>query len=126
MAESCGQNSEGFHIFPNTLLIGQPSFLSIRIVLPISADTSYQREVTYLAAEANSARFAAQREQLAKFNKLVNDQDLPIVRRLQATRASLDNVSTDRGRFVPDWDVRSNMFQIRVVEALLDAVRGGK
>jgi choline monooxygenase len=122
LADALGQNTEGFYIFPNTLLIAQPSFVSLRIVLPKSATLTYQREVTYLTAEAKVDRFAAQREQFAKFNKLVNDQDLPIVRRLQSTRASPQNVAVDRGRFVPDWDVRSNMFQIRIVEALLDAI----
>jgi choline monooxygenase len=121
ITDACGGNMEGFHIFPNTLLIAYPSFLQLRIVLPIDAGLTHQREVVYVAAEAKANRFADQLEQFAKANKLINDQDVPIVHRLQSTRAFPQSVSTDRGRFVPEWDARSNMFQIRIVETLLDA-----
>jgi choline monooxygenase len=121
ITDACGGNMEGFHLFPNTLLIAYPSFLQLRIVLPIDAGLTHQCELTYVAAEAKADRFADQLEQFAKANRLINDQDVPIVHRLQSTRAFPQSVSTDRGRFVPDWDARSSMFQIRIVESLLDA-----
>jgi hypothetical protein len=49
-------------------------------------------------------------------HRLISDQDLPILARLQATKRSPAN---DKGRFVPGWDVRSQLFQVRVLETLL-------
>jgi phenylpropionate dioxygenase-like ring-hydroxylating dioxygenase large terminal subunit len=108
-------HAESFFVFPNTLLFAHPSFLALRTILPLGATRTREVEHVYVSGDAMADGFEEQRRQIKESSRLINDQDLPILARLQATRAS---AAVDAGRFAPDWDRRAWMFQMRVAEAL--------
>lgn len=116
LGEVLGSNTESFFLFPNSLFFLHPGFIALRTVLPQRVDLTYSIEVVYVSEAGMADRFAEQRSRMVQGHKLISDQDLPILTRLQATKRS---PAGDRGRFVPDWDVRSQIFQTRVAEILL-------
>jgi choline monooxygenase len=110
-----GADDETYSLFPNTLLFVQRSFVSVRCVVPRSVDSSYTMNAVYLSSNAMTDDFNADRQRLQAAVALVNDQDVGILVRLQATKASL---AADRGRFVPDWDFMSHQFQVRLAQEM--------
>jgi hypothetical protein len=92
------------------------SFISLRTLLPRGPGSTHEVNLFYVDQAVMADSFAEQRQRMIAGAHLVNDQDLPILSRLQATRASL---VADRARFVPDWDYIPQHFQIRVAEELL-------
>lgn len=115
LSEALGPNSKAAIIFPNTLLYMYPSWIGLRTVIPLTADSCYQAHLTYISKDGEAEEFAETRRLFKEGSLVINDQDLPIISRVQATRAS---AVADRSRFVPDWDVRSHRFQVRVAELM--------
>jgi choline monooxygenase len=118
LEKALGADDETYCLFPNTLLFVQRSFYSVRVVLPRTADSTYVMNAVYVAPEAKEGMFDADRERIHAAVALVNDQDVDILTRLQATRMS---PAADRARFVPDWDFMSHEFQVRLAEELLSS-----
>jgi choline monooxygenase len=110
-------HAESFFVFPNTLLFAYPSFMALRTILPIGPTLTREVEHLYVSTEAMADGFEEQRTKMKDASRLINDQDLPILARLQATRAS---AAVDTVRFAPDWDGRARMFQVRIAEALVE------
>jgi choline monooxygenase len=117
LSEVLGSNSESIFLFPNSLFFLHPGFIALRTLLPQSVDTTYVIESVYVSEGGMADRFAAQRAKMVEAHTLISNQDLPILARLQATKRS---PASDLGRFVPDWDIRSQLFQVRVMEVLLE------
>ena len=113
-----GEDDETYSLFPNTLLFIHPSFFTARTLIPRDAGTTYVQNAVYVHESAGEERFAGERERLTKSVHLVNQQDMDILAKLQATRAS---PVADRCRLAPEWDVMSHLFQIRAAEALVEA-----
>jgi choline monooxygenase len=116
LGELLGADTEAFFLFPNSLFFLHPGFIALRTLLPQCADKTYAVESVYVSSGGMAERYAAQRAKMIEAHRLISDQDLPILARLQATKRSPAN---DKGRFVPSWDVRSQLFQVRVLESLL-------
>jgi choline monooxygenase len=110
-------HAESFFVFPNTLLFAYPSFMALRTILPIGPTLTREVEHLYVSTDAMADGFEEQRTRMKEASRLINDQDLPILARLQATRAS---AAVDTGRFAPSWDGRARMFQVRIAEALVE------
>jgi len=115
LAEALGENSESFLVFPNTLVFVHPTFTVSRVVLPRGPKSTHVYEPVYVAADTMAPDYDSARRQIIESATLVADQDLPILARLQDTRGS---AALDRGRFAPDWDRRSYMFQRLIAESL--------
>jgi choline monooxygenase len=115
LEKALGADDETYCLFPNTLLFVQRSFYSVRVVLPRGADSTYTLNAVYVSEEAKGEQFEADRKRIHDAVALINDQDVDILRRLQATRMS---PAADRARFVPDWDFMSHEFQVRLAEEL--------
>lgn len=110
-----GNDDQTFCLFPNTLLFVQRSFLSVRAVVPLDAALTYVSNSVYVSEAAAHETFSPERELLKETLHLVNEQDMVVLGRLQATRRS---PAVDRGRFAPQWDFLSYEFQLRVASAL--------
>ena len=115
LAKALGADDETYLLFPNTLLFVQRSFVSMRTILPRSVDSTYALNAVYVTEEAMAEPFEADRTRMKASVDLVNDQDVGILVRLQATKTSL---AADHGRFAPDWDFMSHQFQVRIAEEL--------
>src|SRR5262249_32219892 len=59
-----GGDYQTFWLFPNTTMLAQPNFVSLRTMLPISADTSYQFNAIYVAEEAMAGQYEPERRRL--------------------------------------------------------------
>jgi choline monooxygenase len=116
LGERLGGNTESFLLFPNSLFFLHPGFIALRTVLPQTTGTAYTRESVYVSDKGMAEKFAAQRAKMIEAHRLISDQDLPILARVQATKRS---PAHDQTRFARDWDLRSQLFQTRVLEALL-------
>jgi choline monooxygenase len=110
-----GADDETYWLFPNTLLFVQRSFVSLRTILPRGVDSTYAMNAVYVTEEAMTEAFEPDRKGMKASVTLVNDQDVEILERLQATKTS---PAADHGRFVPDWDFMSHQFQVRIAEEL--------
>ena len=116
LGDRLADNTESFLLFPNSLFFLHPGFIALRTVLPQTTDKAYALESVYVSEKGMAERFTAQRTKMIEAHRLISDQDLPILARLQATKRSPAN---DETRFAWDWDVRSKLFQTRVLETLL-------
>ena len=116
LEERLAGNTEAFFLFPNSLFFLHPGFIALRTVLPQTADKAYTIESVYVSAPGMVEKFAGERAKMAEAHRLISDQDLPILARVQATKRSPAN---DQTRFARDWDLRSQLFQTRILEALL-------
>ncbi len=114
--ERLAGNTEAFFLFPNSLFFLHPGFIALRTVLPQTTDKAYTVESVYVSDRGMADKFEAQRAKMIEAHRLISDQDLPILARVQATKRSPAN---DQTRFARDWDQRSQLFQTRVLEALL-------
>jgi choline monooxygenase len=110
-----GADDETYWLFPNTLLFVQRSFVSLRTIVPRGVDSTYAVNAVYVTEEAMGEQYEPDRKRMKASVALVNDQDVDILKRLQATKTS---PAADEGRFVPDWDFMSHQFQVRIAEAL--------
>jgi choline monooxygenase len=115
LADVLEDHAESFFLFPNTLLFAHPGFVAFRTIHPRGPEATYEIELVYVTPGALGPEYAEQRAAMASASRLINDQDLPILARLQATRAS---AALDRGRFLASWDTRAHLFQLRVAEVL--------
>jgi len=115
LEKALGVDDETYCLFPNTLLFVQRSFYSVRVILPCSVDSTYAMNAVYVPDQAKGEQYEADRKRIRASVALINDQDVDILKRLQATRTS---PVADRARFVPDWDFMSHEFQVRLAEEL--------
>jgi len=115
LATALGNDDQTYCLFPNTLLFVQRSFLSVRAVVPRDASLTYVSNSVYVSEEAAHEKFSAERKLLKDTLHLVNEQDMVVLARLQATRQS---PAVDRGKFAPQWDFLSHEFQLRIASTL--------
>src|SRR6185436_19041632 len=113
-----GADGEVYLIFPNTMLFMQRSFMSLRTLLPRGTSETYEVNLFYISDDAAHGPYEAEREKLSTGAHLINNQDIPILTRLQTTRGSM---AADDANFVPSWDHIPQLFQIRVAEGLIGA-----
>jgi choline monooxygenase len=104
-----------FCVFPNTLLFIEPDFFQVIAFEPIAADRTAEHMAVFTAGAAADPVYAAARENLARVLFEVNEQDLPVLARLQRGRRS---PAADRNHLVPAWDQIGARFQDLVAEAL--------
>ena len=89
-------------VFPNTLLLMTPGWFQAITVQPDGVAACDERfAVYYMGDEAMSETRAEQRRAFTAALERVNEQDLPILERLQRGRAS---PAADRLLFSPFWD----------------------
>ena len=99
-------------LFPNTLLLLTPGWYQAITVQPAGAARSEERfAVYYMGEEAMAADRAAQIEAFTAALEQVNEQDLPILERLQQGRAS---PVAGELCFSPFWDGCGRRFHDRV------------
>ncbi|MCA8966314.1 MAG: aromatic ring-hydroxylating dioxygenase subunit alpha [Planctomycetes bacterium] len=104
-------------VFPNTLLLMTPGWYQAILVQPDGAAASDERfAVWYMGDEAMTEARTPQRSAFTAALERVNEQDLPILERLQRGRAS---PAADRLVFSPFWDGCGRNFHARV-RRLLD------
>ena len=98
-------------LFPNTLLILTPSWFQVIIVVPDGVAATRETFAVYVVGdEAIAAHHDEARQRLVESLAAVNAQDAPILKRLQAGRAS---PAADRLAFAPFWDGAGYAFHRR-------------
>jgi choline monooxygenase len=106
-----------FCIFPNTLVILEADWLQVIAFQPVSPVRTVEHMAVFVSPAAAGERFAAARTQLCDTLFHVNEQDLPILAKLQSGRRS---PAADSASLVANWD------QITAVFQHLVAVRMGR
>lgn len=99
-------------VFPNTLLLLTPGWYQAITLQPAGVAGSDERfAVYYMSDEAMAEARAGQRQAFTAALERVNEQDLPILQRLQQGRAS---PAAGELRFSPFWDGCGRNFHNRV------------
>ena len=106
-----------FCVFPNALLFMEADWFQVIGFEPVAADRTIEHMAVFVDRDAMGNQFTAARAALAAALFGVNDQDVPVLERLQAGRQS--SVS-GRTNLVARWDRIGARFQMLVVNALED------
>jgi choline monooxygenase len=103
-------------LFPNTLIALAPTWFEVISLEPGACDATTERFALYLVGdEALAEERRGEREKMLKLLLGVNEQDLPILARLQRGRHS---PASSQGRFAPFWDEVGLLFHRRIASAL--------
>jgi choline monooxygenase len=104
-----------FCVFPNALVFLEADWFQVIGFEAVAADRTVEHMAVFVDRDAMTDDLAAARASLADVLFGVNDQDVPILLRLQAGRAS---AATWRNHLVPAWDQITARFQLLVAEAM--------
>jgi phenylpropionate dioxygenase-like ring-hydroxylating dioxygenase large terminal subunit len=100
---------EVFCLFPNTLILVEPDIQQVIVLRPQAPDVTHETFANYMVGDAAKAeRFARDRDEMHRDSVEINDQDVALLERLQATR-SMDVAGETRPS--PAWDVACQRFQ---------------
>ncbi|MCX4097022.1 aromatic ring-hydroxylating oxygenase subunit alpha [Nocardia sp. alder85J] len=102
-----------FCVFPNALLFLEADWFQVIGFDPLAPDRTVEHMAVFVDRTAAAAEYTATRTQLARALFAVNEQDLPILRRLQAGRHS---PAADATNLVAAWDQITALFQQRVAD----------
>ncbi|WP_019930527.1 aromatic ring-hydroxylating dioxygenase subunit alpha [Nocardia sp. BMG111209] len=102
-----------FCVFPNALLFLEADWFQVIGFDPLAPGRTLEHMAVFVDRTAAGAEFAGTRTQLAEALFAVNEQDLPILRRLQAGRHS---PAADATNLVAAWDQITALFQQRVAD----------
>lgn len=103
-----------FCVFPNALLFLQSNWFQVIGYEPVSAGRTIEHMAVFIDASAAGDRYDQTRRELCKVLFQVNDQDLPILARLQRGRHS---AAADRNHLLPQWDMIGACFQTLAARA---------
>ncbi|MCX4094653.1 aromatic ring-hydroxylating oxygenase subunit alpha [Nocardia sp. alder85J] len=114
-----------FCVFPNTLLILEGDWLQVIGFQPVSPTRTVEHMAVFVDRAAAGPEFADARNQLCDSLFHINEQDLPILAKLQAGRRS---PGSDATALAPQWDQVTALFQHLVAQRLTDtaADRSGR
>jgi phenylpropionate dioxygenase-like ring-hydroxylating dioxygenase large terminal subunit len=101
-----------FCVFPNALVFLEPDFFQVIAYQPVAPDRTVEHMAVFFAA-AGADEYAEARASACRVLFEVNDQDIPILARLQRGRRSPRG---DRNHLVPHWDQITARFQTLVAE----------
>jgi choline monooxygenase len=107
-----------FCVFPNALLFLEADWFQVIGFEPIAPDRTVEHMAVFVDHDATGHEFAAARDSLVAALFGVNDQDVPVLERLQAGRRS--SVS-GRGNLVAHWDQIGARFQSLVLQRISKA-----
>lgn len=113
MPEAARERQDLFCVFPNALLFLEADWLQAIGVSPAAADRTVEHMAVFVDRGAAGEGLAVSRKELCDVLYQVNDQDLPVLARLQAGRRS---PGSDATWLVPAWDQVTAHFLARVVE----------
>jgi choline monooxygenase len=104
-----------FCVFPNALLFMEADWFQVIGFEPVAPDRTIEHMAVFVDRDAIGDEFADARTSLAAALFGVNDQDVPVLARLQAGRHS---AVSDRGNLVAHWDQIGARFQMLVRNAI--------
>ena len=104
-----------FCVFPNALVFLESDWLQVIGFEPLAADRTVEHLAIFVDAAATGDEYAEARKRLCMVLFEVNDQDVPILERLQRGRSS---AAADRNHLLPQWDQVTGRFQLLVASAL--------
>jgi choline monooxygenase len=106
---------ELFWLAPNLLLMAQADHFWVIGVEPTGPEKTVEHLAVFVDRDAEGPEFARERRQLCEVLFKINEQDLPILARLQAGRHS---PASDHNVFAPHWDGIGGRFHERISELL--------
>jgi len=109
------QRQDIFCLFPNTLVFLEADWLQVIGFEPIAPDHTVEHMALFVDRDAMGDEFAAARSSLADVIFGVNEQDVPVLARLQAGRRS---AASGHGNLVTHWDQIGARFQSLVRDAI--------
>lgn len=104
-----------FCVFPNALLFLEADWFQVIGFHALSADRTIEHMAIFVDQDGASEDHSVNRKRLADVLFGVNEQDLPILDKLQAGRHS---PASDRTSLVPHWDQVTAMFQQLVADRM--------
>jgi choline monooxygenase len=104
-----------FCVFPNALVFIESDWFQVIAFQPVAPDRTVEHMAVFVDRDAAGDGFAEARSSLCDVLFGVNDQDVPVLRRLQHGRHS---AATDRNHLVPHWDQIGARFQALVRDAM--------
>jgi len=104
-----------FCVFPNALLFIEADWFQVIAFEPVAADRTVEHMAVFVDRDAMGDEMIPARRALADVLFGVNDQDVPVLRRLQAGRHS---TIADRNHLVAHWDQITARFQLLVAAAM--------
>jgi choline monooxygenase len=104
-----------FCVFPNALVFLEADWFQVIGFEPVAVDRTVEHMAVFVDSGAASDEYADARKALCEVLYEVNDQDMPILERLQRGRSS---PAADRNHLLPSWDQVTARFQHLVADAL--------
>jgi choline monooxygenase len=104
-----------FCVFPNALLFMEADWFQVIGFEPVAPDKTVEHMAVFVDRDAMGDDFAVARSSLAEVLFGVNEQDVPVLERLQAGRQSS---TSGRGNLVAHWDQIGARFQALVCNAM--------
>ena len=104
-----------FCVFPNALVFLEADWFQVIGFEPVAADRTVEHMAVFVDSSAAGPESADARKALSTVLFEVNDQDVPILERLQRGRRS---PAADRNHLLPSWDQVTARFQVLVADAL--------
>ncbi len=104
-----------FCLFPNALLFLEADWFQVIGFEPIAPDHTIEHMALFVDRDAMGDEFATARSSLADVIFGVNEQDVPVLARLQGGRRS---IASGRGNLVTHWDQIGASFQALVRDAM--------
>jgi choline monooxygenase len=106
-----GARQDIFCVFPNALLFIEADWFQVIAFEPVAADRTLEHMAVFVDRDALDDDFASARASLTGVLFGVNDQDVPVLERLQAGRRS---AIADRNHLLAQWDQITAHFQVLV------------
>jgi len=114
------ESQDIFCVFPNALLFLEADWFQVIGFEAVSADRTVEHMAIFVDQDGTSEDHSVNRKRLAEVLFGVNEQDLPILEKLQAGRHS---PASDLTSLVPHWDQVTAMFQ-QLVAGRVDGPAG--
>ncbi|TKV58808.1 aromatic ring-hydroxylating dioxygenase subunit alpha [Nakamurella flava] len=107
------ESQDIFCVFPNALLFLEADWFQVIGFDPIAPDRTVEHMAVFVDRAAAGEDYGPARKRLCEVLYEVNEQDLPILHKLQTGRRS---PAADRTYLVPQWDQVTAYFQERVAD----------
>lgn len=104
-------------MFPNALVFLEADWFQVIGFEALGPDRTVEHMAIFVDQDGTSEDHSVSRKRLAEVLFGVNEQDLPILQKLQAGRHS---PASDRTSLVPHWDQVTAMFQQLVADRVAD------
>ncbi|TQS45431.1 aromatic ring-hydroxylating oxygenase subunit alpha [Cryptosporangium phraense] len=113
--EALRDRQDIFCLFPNTLLFLEADWFQVIAFDPVSVDRTVEHMAIFVDRSAAAPEFEGARKALSTVLFEVNDQDVPVLERMQRGRRS---PAADRNHLLPQWDQITVRFQTLVAASL--------